>query len=218
MTTSASRGLYDLLTSKIAPYAAEGGTIAFDRLAHAPVDDETVGLIAECLRSEDRDERCAALFVFAGLQDDTPTRLEPFRPLEPKVRELLLDTEPAVRRDALMAFAYFDPSDLNVAVSEFLTDPFGQNRLQAVHILDAERNPASLPTLLTLGVDPYHEAADDTREWLVVREAARQAIEHVGNLRFPEELDEENVEGVPCVYHVWDPIWAWAVKAKIGRG
>lgn len=218
MTASPSRGLYDLLTSKIAPYAAEGGTIAFDRLAHAPVDDETVGLIAECLRSEDRDERCAALFVFAGLQDDTPTRLEPFRPLEPKIRELLLDTEPSVRRDALMAFAYFDPADLQVAVKEFLTDPFGQNRLQAVHILDAERNPASLPTLLTLGVDPYHEAADDTREWLVVREAARQAIEHVGNLHFPEELDEENVEGVSCVYHVWDPVWAWAVKAKIGKG
>src|ERR1019366_8260529 len=100
-------------------------------------------------------------------------RLEPFRPLADKVRELVLDAEPAVRCDALMAFAYFDPDDLHLAVREFLTDPNGRNRLQAVRILDVERSPKNLPTLLTLGVDPYHEGREeDAREWLRVPEGA----------------------------------------------
>jgi len=217
MTEIGDRGRYDLLTAKIAPYASEDGTIHFDRIVRAPVDDETVGLVAECLVDTDAETRRAGLFIMAGLQDDSPDRLQPFRPLEPKVRELLLDDESSVRCDALMAFAYFDPPDLDLAVREFLTDPSGRNRLQAVRILDAERNPSNLPTLLTLGVDPYHEAvADDPREWLVVREAAREAIERVADLHFPSDLDEENVEGIPCVYHVWDPVWHWAVRAGIG--
>src|SRR5258706_6971558 len=199
-----NRKLYDLLTAKVAPWASEGESLHFDKIVSAPVDDETVGLVAEALVDSDADTRRAALFIFAGLQDESAERLEPFRPLEGKIRELLLDNEPAVRCDALMAFAYFDPQDLHRALSEFLTDPSGRNRLQAVRILDAERNPSNLPTLLTLGVDPYHEAVvDDPREWLVVREAAREAIERVAELRFPTDLDEENVEGIPCVYHVW---------------
>ena len=64
---------------------------------------------------DDADTRRAGLFIFAGLQDETPERLEPFRPLAPKVRELLLDGDAGVRCDALMAFAYFDPGDLHVA-------------------------------------------------------------------------------------------------------
>lgn len=206
---------YDHLTEKIAPYAAEGDSIHFDRIVNAPVDDETVGLIASCLVDADPDTRKAGLFIFAGLQDDTPERLEPFRLIESSVRGLLLDNEPTVRRDALMAFAYFDPKDLHRAVHEFLSDPAGQNRLQAVRILEAERDPSNLPTLLTLGVDPYHELATDDREWLLVREAARAAIERVADLRFSQDLDEEDVAGVPCLYHVWDPVWSWAVKAGI---
>ena len=215
-----NRKLYDLLTAKLAPWASEGDSIHFDKIVSAPVDDETVGLVAEALVDADPDTRRAALFIFAGLQDETQERLEPFRPLEGKIRELLLDNEPEVRCDALMAFAYFDPGDLHLALREFLTDPFGRNRLQAVRILDAERNPSNLPTLLTLGVDPYHEGvAEDTREWLVVREAARTAIERVANVHFPSGLDEEEVEGVPCLFHVWDPVWQWAVKQGIrGRG
>jgi hypothetical protein len=215
-----NRKLYDLLTGKLAPWASEGDSIHFDKIVSAPVDDETVGLVAEALVDADPDTRRAALFIFAGLQDETQERLEPFRPLEGKIRELLLDNEPEVRCDALMAFAYFDPGDLHVALREFLTDPFGRNRLQAVRILDAERNPSNLPTLLTLGVDPYHEGvAEDTREWLVVREAARTAIERVANVHFPSGLGEEEVEGIPCLFHIWDPVWQWAVKQGIrGRG
>jgi hypothetical protein len=216
MSDSVRRGLYDLLTAKIAPYASEGDSLSFDRIVHAPVDDETIGLIAECLVDSDADTRRAGLFIFAGLQDETPTRLVPFRPLEPKIRELLLDQDASVRCDALMAFAYFDPADLDIAVKEFLTDPSGRNRLQAVRILDAERNPTNLPTLLTLGVDTYHEGIEaDSREWLVVREAARGAIEHVTEMSFPEELDREEVEGVTCFFHVWDPVWQWAAKSRI---
>jgi HEAT repeat protein len=217
---AASRKLYEQLTAKIAPWASEGDSVHFDRIVRAPVDDETVGLVAQCLVDADPETRRAALFVFAGLQDDTPVRLEPFRPLEATVRELLLDHEAAVRCDALMAFAYFEPSDLHVALREFLTDPHGRNRLQAVRILDAERNPSNLPTLLSLGVDPYHEElAADSREWLVVREAARSAIENVAHVQFPAPLEEEDVEGIPCVFHVWDPVWQWAVKEGIkGRG
>jgi hypothetical protein len=215
-----NRKLYDQLTAKLAPWASEGDSLHFDRIVNAPVDDETVGLVAEALVDADPETRRAALFIFAGLQDETPDRLEPFRPLEEKIRELLLDNEPSVRCDALMAFAYFDPEDLHLALREFLTDPFGRNRLQAVRILDAERNPSNLPTLLMMSVDPYHEGiAEDTREWLVVREAARSAIERVVNLRFPAPLEEEDVEGVPCLYHAWDPVWQWAVKQGFrGRG
>jgi hypothetical protein len=214
------RKLYDLLMARLAPWASEGDSLHFDRIVNAPVDDETVGLVAEALVDPDPDTRRAALFIFAGLQDESPERLEPFRPLERKVRELLLDNEPAVRCDALMAFAYFDPEDLHLALREFLTDPSGRNRLQAVRILDVEHNPSNLPTLLTMGVDPYHEGlAEDAREWLVVREAARSAIERVANVRFPAPLGEEEVEGVPCLYHMWDPVWQWAARQGIrGRG
>jgi hypothetical protein len=115
-----------------------------------------------------------------------------------------------------MAFAYFDPDDLHVAVREFLTDPNGRNRLQAVRILDVERSPKNLPTLLTFSVDPYHEGRDeDAREWLVVREAARDAVERTAAVRFPAALEEEVVEGVRCVYHAWDPVWQWAAKEGI---
>lgn len=212
------RTLYELLTSRIAPYAAEGDSLAFDRIVRAPVDDQTVGLVAECLVDADPETRRAALFIFAGLQDETPGRLEPFRPLERKVRQLLLDEDASVRCDALMAFAYFEPRDLDAAVHEFLTDPAGRNRLQAVRILAAEKNPARLPELLTLGLDPYHEPCEDTREWLLVREAAREAIETVTEQRFPGEVETEQIEGVACVYHVWDPVWQWAAKARVGRG
>ncbi|MCM3874793.1 MAG: hypothetical protein NEA02_00085 [Thermoanaerobaculia bacterium] len=222
MTAPGSRGIYELLTARIAPYTGEGETLSFDRIVRAPVDDETVGLVAQALVDADADTRRAGLFVFAGLQDDTPVRLDPFRPLAGKVRDLLLDVEPAVRCDALMAFAYFDPEDLHVAVREFLTDPNGRNRLQAVRILDVECSLKNVPTLLTLGVDPYHEGAGDladAREWLVVREAARAAVEHTVALRFPAPLEEEEVEGVRCVYHAWDPVWQWAAREGIrGRG
>jgi hypothetical protein len=217
--SSQSRVVYDLLTSKIAPYASEGDSIHFDRIVRAPIDDETVGLVAECLTDSDPATRRAGLFVLAGLQDETRERLDPFRPLEDTIRKLLLDNDAAVRCDALMAFAYFDPTDLGPAVREFLTDPWGRNRLQAVRILDAERNPRNVPVLLTLGVDPYHEGGDDEREWLVVREAARDAIEHVVQVQFPGPVEEEDVEGVPCIYHVWDPLWQWAARSGIrGNG
>lgn len=213
------RGVYEQLTARLAPWAGEGETIAFDRLVRAPLDDELVGLIAESLVDPDADTRRAGLFIFAGLQDETPARLEPFRPLVPKVRELLLDRDAGVRCDALMAFAYFDPDDLHVAVREFLGDPDGRNRLQAVRILDAEGRPENLPTLLTLGVDPYHESAADTREWLVVREAARGAVERTAHICFPACVTEEDVEGVRCVYHAWDDVWRWAAREGIrGRG
>jgi len=214
------RLVYELLTAKLAPFASEGDTLHFDRIVRAPIDDETVGLVAECLVDSDPDTRRAGLFVLAGLQDESRERLLPFLPLKTKVHELLLDDEAGVRCDALMAYAYFDPEDLQKAVHEFLTDPWGRNRLQAVRILDVERNPRNVPTLLTLGVDPYHEAGDaDPREWLVVREAAREAIEHVTDIRFPGDLEEEDVEGVTCLYHVWDPLWQWAAKVGIrGHG
>jgi HEAT repeat protein len=216
MTEAENRGIYELLTRRIAPYAEEGETLRFDQIVRAPVDDETVGLVAQALVDPDPDTRRAGLFVFAGLQDETPGRLEPFRPLAEKIRELLLDAEPAVRCDALMAFAYFDPDDLHVAVREFLTDPNGRNRLQAVRILDVERSPKNLPTLLTFSVDPYHEGRDEyAREWLVVREAARDAVERTAAVRFPAALEEEFVEGVRCVYHAWDPVWQWAAKEGI---
>lgn len=221
MGQRASRGIYELLTARLAPYASEGAgdTIAFDRIVRAPVDDETVGLVAEALVDEDADTRRAGLFVFAGLQDESEERLAPFRPLAPKVRELLLDRDAGVRCDALMAFSYFDPDDLTVAVREFLGDPDGRNRLQAVRILDAEGKPENLPTLLTLGVDPYHEVAEDAREWLVIREAARGAVERTARVRFPAPLAEEEVEGVRCVYHAWDAVWKWAAREGIrGRG
>src|SRR5256885_16105000 len=96
-----------------------------------------------------------------------------------------------------MAFAYFNPPDLDLAVREFLTGPSGRNRLQAVRILDAERNPTNLPTLLTLSVDPYHEGSADAREWLVGREAGRGAVGHAVGRGFPAPLDEEEVEGGP---------------------
>lgn len=215
------RGIYELLTARLAPYAAEGEgeSIAFDRIVRAPVDDETVGLVAEALVDEDAETRRAGLFVLAGLQDETRERLDPFRPLAPKVRELLLDRDAGVRCDALMAFAYFDPEDLSVAVREFLGDPDGRNRLQAVRILDAERRPENLPTLLTLGVDPYHEGAEDALEWLVVREAARGAVERTAGVRLPAPVAEEEVDGVRCVYHAWDAVWKWAAREGIrGRG
>ncbi len=214
---SKARRVYELLTARIAPWASEEDSIFFDRLVNAPVDDETVGLVVECLGDGDARTRRAGLFVLAGLQDESPDRLDPFRPLEEKVRELLLDDDPAVRCDALMAFAYFDPADLHAALREFLTDPFGRNRLQAVRILDAERNPRNLPALLTLGVDPYHEGnPGDAREWLVVREAARGAIERTTKTDFPAPLAEEEVEGVACVYHAWDPLWQWAARHRVG--
>ena len=209
MTEHESRGIYELLTARIAPYTGEGETLAFDRIVRAPVDDETVGLVAQALVDADSDTRRAGLFVFAGLQDDTPARLEPFRPLAGKIRDLLLDAEPAVRCDALMAFAYFDPEDLHVAVREFLTDPNGRNRLQAVRILDVECSPKNLPTLLTLGVDPYHEGARDladAREWLVVREAHFLGHNRAGEIarklvagrqpvaRFPENPGPKQVQ------------------------
>jgi HEAT repeat protein len=213
MAQEGNREIYELLTGRIAPYAGEGETLRFDQIVRAPVDDETVGLVAQALVDPDPDTRRAGLFVFAGLQDETPGRLEPFRPLADKIRELLLDAEPAVRCDALMAFAYFDPDDLHVAVREFLTDPNGRNRLQAVRILDVERSPKNLPTLLTFSVDPYHEGHDQfAREWLVVREAARAAVERTADVRFPAALEEEIVEGIRCVYHAWDPVWQWAAK------
>jgi hypothetical protein len=135
------------------------------------------------------------------------------------VRELLLDRDAGVRCDALMAFAYFDPGDLHVAVHEFLGDPHGRNRLQAVRILDAERKAENLPTLLTLGVDPYHEGAEDAREWLVVREAARDAVERTAGVRLPAPVAEEEIDGVRCVYHAWDAVWKWAAREGIrGRG
>lgn len=218
MSSPSRRIVYDLLTGKIAPYASEGDSLHFDKIIHAPVDDELVGLVAECLVDPDAETRRAGLFVFAGLQDDSNERLEPFRALLPRIRQLLLDNEASVRCDALMAFAYFDPQDLTFAVREFLTDPSGRNRLQAVRILDAERNPQNLSTLLTLGVDPYHEE-NEAREWLVVREAARDAVEHVIDRHFPAPLEEEEIEGVACLYHVWDPLWSWAAKSGIkGRG
>lgn len=211
--TNSKPSLYELLTARIAPYAEKDGSLLFDAIVNAPVDDGTVGLVAECLLDEDPQTRRAALFIFAGLQDETPERLEPFRPLEAKLRELLLDLDAGVRCDALMAYAYFDPRDLDTAVREFLSDPAGRNRLQAVRILDAEQNPRNLATLLTLGVDPYHEASpEDDREWLVVREAARLAIERLARTRFPPDLDEEEIGGVPCLYHVWDPVWRWAAR------
>lgn len=207
---------YELLTARLAPFAADGETIHFDRLGAAPVDDQTVGLVAECLVDRDPDARQAGLFVLAGLQDDRPERLEPFRPLQFKVRELLLDPVAAVRCDALMAFAYFDPEDLHEAVHEFLGDPHGRNRLQAVRILEAEQDPKNLAALLRLGVDPYHEAVpEDEKEWLLVREAARTAIETVASVQFPERLAEEEIEGVPCLYHAWDPVWRWAAQEGI---
>ena len=216
MTEAENQGIYELLTGRIAPYAGEGETLRFDQIVRAPVDDETVGLVAQALVDPDPDTRRAGLFVFAGLQDETPRRLEPFRPLADRIRALLLDAEPAVRCDALMAFAYFDPEDLHVAVREFLTDPNGRNRLQAVRILDVERSPKNLPTLLTFSVDPYHEGSDEhAREWLVVREAARTAVEHTADMRFPAALEEEIVEGVRCVYHAWDPVWQWAAREGI---
>jgi hypothetical protein len=218
MTEHGSRGIYELLTARIAPYTGGGETLSFDRIVRAPVDDEIVGLVAQALVDADADTRRAGLFIFAGLQDETRARLEPFRPLAGKIRDLLLDVEPEVRCDALMAFAYFDPEDLHVAVREFLTDPNGRNRLQAVRILDVECSPKNLPTLLTLGVDPYHEGAPDladAREWLVVREAARAAVEHTVAVRFPAPLEEEEVEGVRCVYHAWDPVWQWAAREGI---
>jgi hypothetical protein len=219
MGERAPRGIYELLTARLAPYAGEGETISFDRIARAPVDDETVGLVAGALVDEDAETRRAGLFVLAGLQDDSRERLDPFRPLAPRVRDLLLDRDPSVRCDALMAFAYFDPDDLAVAVREFLGDPDGRNRLQAVRILDAEGKPENLPTLLTLGVDPYHEGADDAREWLVVREAARGAVERTAGVRLPGPVAEEEVEGVRCVYHAWDAVWKWAAREGIrGRG
>ncbi len=218
MSEKPEKSLYEELTARIARYASEGDSLAFDRIVKAPVDPDTVGIIGECLEAADPDTRRAALFIFAGLQDDSPARLAPFRPLEGKIRELLLDDDPSVRCDALMAFAYFDPGDLGTAVHEFLTDPAGRNRLQAVRILAAEQNPASLPALLTMGLDPYHEALGDAREWLVVREAAREAIAAVAAQRFPEDLQEEEVEGISCVCHVWDPIWQWAARAHVGRG
>ena len=222
MTERGSRGIYEILTERIAPYAGEGESLRFDQIVSAPVDDEIVGLVAQALVDEDADTRRAGLFIFAGLQDDTASRLEPFRPLAGKIRDLLLDVEPAVRCDALMAFAYFDPEDLHVAVREFLTDPNGRNRLQAVRILDVECSPQNLPTLLTLGVDPYHEGGEDlgdAREWLVVREAARAAVEHTADVLFPAPVEEEEVEGVRCVYHAWDPVWQWAAREGIrGRG
>jgi hypothetical protein len=214
------RKAYELLTAKIAPFASEGDSIIFDRIANAPVDPETVALVAECLTDADAQTRRAGLFVLAGLQDDSRDRLDPFRPLERNVRGLLLDDDPAVRCDALMAFAYFEPADLHEALGEFLTDPFGRNRLQAVRILDVERNPRNLPTLLTLGIDSYHEENPaDAREWLVVREAARGAIERTAELSFPAPLAEEEVGGVVCVYHAWDPLWHWAARQGVhGRG
>lgn len=213
------RGVYELLTARLAPWAGEGESIAFDRIVRAPVDDETVGLVAEALVDDDPQTRRAGLFVLAGLQDDSRERLDPFRPLAPKVRELLLDGDAGVRCDALMAFAYFDPEDLHVAVHEFLGDPDGRNRLQAVRILDAERKIENLPTLLTLGVDPYHEGAEDAREWLVVREAARGAVERTAGVRLPAPVAEEDVDGVRCVYHAWDVVWKWAAREGIrGRG
>jgi len=214
-SSSSRRPVYDLLTGRIAPYASEGDSIQFDRIVNAPVDDETVGLVAECLVDSDAETRRAGLFVLAGLQDDSAQRLEPFRPLLSRIRALLLDNEASVRCDALMAFAYFDPDDLGAAVHEFLTDPSGRNRLQAVRILDAERNPTNLPTLLTMSVDPYHEENRDAREWLVVREAAREAVEHVALRTFPAPLEEEDIEGVSCLYHLWDPLWQWAAKSGI---
>ncbi len=212
--------LYERLTARLAPYASQGDSLHFDRIVRAPVDEETVALVAQCLDDADTDTRRAGLFVFAGLQDESVERLAPFRPLEQRIRELLLDLEPSVRCDALMAFAYFDPQDLHVAIREFLTDPAGRNRLQAVRILDVERNPCNLPTLLTLGFDPYHEESSaDSREWLVVREAARTAVEHTAREIFPGPIQEEEVEGVPCVFHAWDPLWQWAAKQGIrGRG
>ncbi|KAA0252234.1 MAG: hypothetical protein EDX89_19255 [Acidobacteria bacterium] len=210
--------LYDLLTARIAPFASVDGAIHFDRIVRAPVDDETVGLVAEGLVHPDPETRRAALFIFAGLQDESRERLEPFRPLEKRVRELLIDDEAPVRCDALMAYAYFDPADLPAAVREFLTDPWGRNRLQAVRILEAEGSPRNLPSLLSMGVDPYHEESpEDAREWLVVREAARGAIERVAETRFPETLVEEEVEGVACLFHAWDPVWQWAAKCGIGH-
>jgi HEAT repeat protein len=209
------RAVYDLLTGKIAPYATDGDSIQFDKIVNAPVDDETVGLVAECLVDTDAETRRAGLFVLAGLQDDSKERLDPFRPLVPRIRQLLLDNEAPVRCDALMAYAYFDPKDLGAAVHEFLGDPSGRNRLQAVRILDAERNPSNVPTLLTLSLDTYHEEERDAREWLVVREAAREAVEHVAHRSFPAPLDEEEIEGVACLYHLWDPLWQWAAKAGI---
>jgi len=218
MTDDTNRGVYELLTERIARFTGGGETLQFDQIVRAPVDDQIVGLVAQALVDPDPDTRRAGLFVFAGLQDDTPTRLEPFRPLTERVRELLLDTDPAVRCDALMAFAYFDPADLDVAVHEFLGDPDGRNRLQAVKILDVERAPKNLPTLLSLCVDPYHEGCTrDAREWLVVREAARVAVEHTIDVRFPAPLAEEDVEGVRCVYHAWDPVWQWAAREGIRR-
>jgi hypothetical protein len=214
--TNGQNDLYDLLTARIAPYASEDGTIHFDRIARAPVDDETIGLVAQGLVHSDPETRKAALFIFAGLQDESPERLEPFRPLEKQVRSLLLDTDSSVRCDALMAYAYFDPEDLGGAVHEFLGDPSGRNRIQAVRILATEGNPENLPTLLTLGFDPYHEASEkDLREWLVVREAAREAIERLGAIQFPETLDEEEVSGVPCLFHAWDPVWQWAARSRV---
>lgn len=218
--TKGPRNAYELLTEKIAPFAGDGESLHFDRIVQAPVDDETVGLVAQCLVDVDPATRRAGLFVFAGLQDETADRLAPFRPLEAKVRELLLDFDASVRCDALMAFAYFDPGDLHGVLREFLTDPHGRNRLQAVRILDVEANPRNLPTLLTLGVDPYHEESpEDAREWLVVREAARGAIEHTAGVRLPAPLAEEEIEGVACVFHAWDPVWQWAARQGVrGRG
>src|ERR1019366_5174576 len=100
MTEYENRGIYELLTRRIAPYAGEGETLRFDRIVRAPVDDETVGLVAQAL--VDADPRRAGLFVFAALQDEPPERLQPFWPLAKRVRDLLLDVEPAVRCDALM--------------------------------------------------------------------------------------------------------------------
>ena len=178
-----------------------------------------MGLVAECLVDRDHETRRAALFIFAGLQDETAARLEPFRPLAEKIRELLLDADPPVRRDALMAFAYFDPPDLPSAVREFLTDPSGRNRLQAVRILDAECNPANVPTLLTLGVDPYHEGGRGRARVAGRARGGSRWRRARPSVRFPAALDEEEIEGVPCLYHVWDPVWQWAAREGIrGRG
>ena len=57
-----NRKLYDLLTAKLAPWASEGDSIHFDRIVSAPVDTETVGLVAEALVDADvlidRERRC----------------------------------------------------------------------------------------------------------------------------------------------------------------
>ncbi len=53
MSSPSRRAAYDLLTGKLAPYASEGDSIHFDRIVSAPVDDEMVGLVAQCLVDDD---------------------------------------------------------------------------------------------------------------------------------------------------------------------